>query len=214
MAPDVSLWAPIPTLRDELELGLLSGPVERSAKARSRYQRCATPAGRRMSRESHDGSCHQSTISGLDVHVGRVAGNDADLLDRALSVQAKYSGQVVHAIFGPDEEQDRGVDLVRVDQQAEFVAGPVLLPVGDDLQVVESPVTEPSYPCPGDRDQVAPFDHMTPPIVDCRRQSIRAGGRRLDGVVGLTVGDRVSSPTSEWEFRPASAGHRTRSRAT
>ena len=75
---------------------------------------------------------------GLDEDIGHVALNDRDLLDRALTAQAKDLGQLVDAVRGPDEEQDRGVDPVGVDQKADGVAGPVLLPVRDDLQVVES----------------------------------------------------------------------------
>ena len=74
---------------------------------------------------------------GLDEQVRHVAGDDPDLLDRALAAQADDLRRQVDAVRRPDEEQDRGVDLVGVDQEPERLAGLVLLLVGDDLQVVE-----------------------------------------------------------------------------
>ena len=84
---------------------------------------------------------------GLDVHVGRVAGNDADLLDRALSVQAKYSGEWYMLFSGRTKSKDRGVELVGVDQQAEFVAGPYSFRSGTISRSLNL-AFQPSYPCP------------------------------------------------------------------
>ncbi len=105
--------------------------------------------------------------------LGMSRGDDADLLDRALAPQVDDLGRQVHAVRRPDEEQDRGVDLVGVDQEPERLAGPVLLPLGDDLQVVESEARTVES-LPGDREQVAALDHVALAVVDRRRQPVLA----------------------------------------
>ena len=75
---------------------------------------------------------------GLDEEVRHVPRDDADLLDRALAAQANDLGRQVDAVRRPDEEQDRGVDLVGVDHSLTVSPGWYSLRVGDELQVVEA----------------------------------------------------------------------------
>ncbi len=84
---------------------------------------------------------------GLDEEVGHVAGDDADLLDRALAPQVDDLRRQVHAIRRPDEEQHRGIGLVGVDLEPERLAGLVFLLLGDDLQVAKRKPA-PSKPWP------------------------------------------------------------------
>ena len=94
-------------------------------------------------------------------------------------------------------------DLVRVDQEPERLAGPVLLPLGDDLQVVEAEARA-VEPWPGDREQVAALDRVALAVVDRRREPVLARCRRLDRLAGLAVGVERDVPALDGRLdRPA-----------
>src|SRR5208283_4091462 len=90
----------------------------------------------------------------LHEQVWHVPRHDADLRDRALAAQAHKPGRKVDAIGRTNEKQHRRVYLVGIDQQPERVAGPILLAIWDDLEVIE-PERGSVEPLSQDREQVA-----------------------------------------------------------
>ena len=74
------------------------------------------------------------------------------------------------------------IDLIGIDQKANGLAGPVFLAVGNDLEIVITE-TRALKALPGNREQIAPFNHMAGAVVDRRRQTVLARGRRLDRLV-------------------------------
>ena len=83
----------------------------------------------------------------LDEEVRHVARDDPTSSTVLLPREADDLRRQVDAVRRPDEQQDRGVDLVGVDQEPDLVAGLVFLLVGDELEVVE-PELAPSKPWP------------------------------------------------------------------
>ena len=123
----------------------------------------------------------------LDEEVGHVAGDDADLLDRALAPHVDDLRRHVDSIDRPDEQQDRGIDPVRVDLEPERLAGLVLLPLGDDLDVAEAEAraveTRTRH-----GEQVAALLGVSAAVVDRRGEPVLARLGGLDLLMGLAVG--------------------------
>src|SRR5208283_4722101 len=69
--------------------------------------------------------------------------------------------------------------------QPERVAGPILLAIRDDLEVIE-PERGAVEPLAQDREQVAALDRMSLAVVDRGREPVLAGRRGFDGPAGMT----------------------------
>ena len=187
----------------DLDLGLLAGLVRLLGGSTATFT-TRDSGGMAISRAS-SWTLPSATVRASTKMLGMSPRHDADLLDGALAPQVDDLRRQVNAVRRPDEEQHRGVDLVGVDQEPERLAGLILLLLGDDLQVVESEARA-VEPLPGDREQVAAFDHVAVAVVDRGREPVLARGRCLDRLTGLAVGVERDVPALDGRLDRLSLG--------